>query len=647
MTDMPPIESKKAQVRSLMQAGQHEHARQQCQSLCSDHPRDAEAWFLLGTINGVMGHVEEAERILTRLTQMAPAVAIAHYNLGLILMQRGKPDEAESSFRRALVLDPSSAAIHTDLGNSLKVLGKRTEAIACYQDAISRDPAYAGAWDGLGSVYHDRGETRLARDAYRKAIDLRRARGERLDGALIRLAMTLPVILESPEHLARVRGELERELDALGEQSLHVVRPEIEIGSANFLLAYHGANNRDIKIRMARLIAHACPDLEWAAPFCARYRPPATGERRIRVGFISKYFKNHSVGRTSRGIIAHLSRETFEVYSIFLDPPRDELGRFIESHSDRAVVVPSSLEGARRVIAGLGLDILFYQDIGMDYFTFYLAFSRLAPVQCVSFGHPETTGIPNLDFYISTDAWEPEGAEDHYSERLVRLRNVASVAYYFAPALPEKWKRRADFGIRDDAHLYLCPQALFKFHPDFDDLLAAILRQDPEGELALIHGADLSWGELLTERFRRRLPDVCHRIRFFPQMQTDDYLSLIKSADVMLDTIHFCGFNTSLEAFAVGTPVVTLPGAYMRGRHTAALYRKMGYEACIAGDPDNYVEIAIRLATDRAARQAASHAIETRRAVLWEEIEVVREFERCFLNMVATLHKGDAATRPR
>lgn len=637
MTIASPTETAKATIRGLIQQGHLDSARQHCQTLCDAHPMDAEAWFLLGTICGVSGHAQAAEQILMRVTKLAPSAAIAHYNLGLILMQRGKPDEAEGSFRRALALDPGAAPVHTDLGNALKVRGERDAAITCYRAAISRDPAYAGAWDGLGTVYHDQGQTGLALDAYNRAIEIRRQRGEPVDGALIRHAMTLPVILESSEQLAMVRANLESALMGLGQQPLHVVRPELEIGASNFLLAYHGTNNREIKHRMAQVLLRACPGLAWEAPFLTRYRPPDAGERRIKVGFISKYFKNHSIGKTSRGIIAHLSREAFEVYTIFLDPPKDELGRFIETHSDRAVIVPNNLEGARRLIAELELDILFYQDIGMDYFTYYLAFSRLAPAQCVSFGHPETTGIPNLDYYVSTEAWEPEGAEDHYTERLACLQDVASVAYYYEPTQPAIYKGRADYGVAEAVHLYLCPQALFKFHPEFDDLLAEILRRDPCGELVLIHSSNPAWGEILSRRFRDSMPDVSQRIRLLPQLPTNDYLSLIKAADVVLDTIHFCGFNTSLEAFAVGTPVVTLPGAYMRSRHTAALYRKMGYEDCIAKDCNDYVEIAIRLATDGAARQAAVEIIETRRRVLWEEIGVIREFERCFRGMIAAL----------
>jgi protein O-GlcNAc transferase len=114
----------------------------------------------------------------------------------------------------------------------------------------------------------------------------------------------------------------------------------------------------------------------------------------------------------------------------------------------------------------------------------------------------------------------------------------------------------------------------------------------------------------------------------------------------MLDTVHFNGMNTSLEAFAVGTPVVTLPGEFQRGRHTQAMYRKMGISECTAVDADHYVEIAVRLGTDHAFRQAVHREIMLRSIVLFEDMEVVREFERFFREAVARTEVRSAGGQP-
>jgi protein O-GlcNAc transferase len=142
-------------------------------------------------------------------------------------------------------------------------------------------------------------------------------------------------------------------------------------------------------------------------------------------------------------------------------------------------------------------------------------------------------------------------------------------------------------------------------------------------------------GDELRARFARTLPAVAHRIRFVPQMPYHEFLELLAVADVILDTPHFNGMNTSLEAFAVGTPVVTLPGDMQRGRHTQAMYRKMGIADGIAADAANYVDIAVRIGTDRALANALRDRILAGNGVLFEDRRVVQEFERFFLDALA------------
>jgi predicted O-linked N-acetylglucosamine transferase (SPINDLY family) len=410
---------------------------------------------------------------------------------------------------------------------------------------------------------------------------------------------------------------------------LHLVEPDKEIGNANFFLAYHGLNNRDLQVKLARLYETACPELLWNAPHCLQ-KKPRNGP--LKIGFISRFMHNHSIGKTTAGLLAELSREQFRVYALLIPPlVDDELSRFIRSKADETHVLPLALAAARQKIAELELDILFYQDIGMEPFGYFLAFARLAPVQCVTFGHPDTTGIRNMDYWVSNDLFEPEDAQAHYSEQLFLLHDLGTLAYYYRPKPPSPAKTRADFNLPEDATLYLCPQTLFKFHPDFDAILAGILRADPRARIVLIEAKIPYWVELLRQRFAQTFPDVLERVMFVPQQKSHDFIALLAAADVILDTPHFNGMNTSLEAFAVGTPVVTWPRALQRGRHTYGMYRKMGMDECIAKDADDYVAIAVRLSTDPTFRAEVKAKILARNTALYEDQRVVREFERFFL----------------
>ena len=131
---------------------------------------------------------------------------------------------------------------------------------------------------------------------------------------------------------------------------------------------------------------------------------------------------------------------------------------------------------------------------------------------------------------------------------------------------------------------------------------------------------------------------------FLPRLGEHDFLSLIMLSEVVLDPVHFGGGNTTYEAFAMGTPIVTLPGRFMRGRVTYACYKKMNLNDCVASTPDAYVEIAVRLGTDRDYRTAVSEAILSRNQVLYKDMRAVKELEQFFLRALqqACVKESDA-----
>jgi predicted O-linked N-acetylglucosamine transferase (SPINDLY family) len=367
------------------------------------------------------------------------------------------------------------------------------------------------------------------------------------------------------------------------------------------------------------------------------YRAPADeplaragGKRadgRIHVGFLSSHFDRHTIGKLQRGLIAELSREEFFVTVLSIGHGDDDVAEFIRSRADRYIELPRGLPQARQVIREAGLDILYYCDIGMDATSYSLAFSRLAPVQCATWGHPVTTGIGAIDYFISSRLMEPSGAEEHYTEKLVPLDSL-SIGYHRPPA------PREAFGLHPDGHLYVCPQSIYKFHPEFDGLLGEILRRDPQGRVVLIRWAYGHADELLRRRFEAAMPDVAGRIDFIARLQQAEFVGLLGVADVILDPIHFGGGHTSLDALALGTPVVTLPGQFLRGRITLGLYRKMGLLDCVAEDPEQYVRIAVRLGTDPAYRHQVQARIRDASAALFEDRDSVRQLEAFFRQCV-------------
>jgi predicted O-linked N-acetylglucosamine transferase (SPINDLY family) len=558
-----------------------------CRRILSREPRHAEALHMLGFVAHRAGKYSIAVEHITKAIAANPSVAEYHHALGLAYRELGRLDEAITHYRRALALKPDFVRAHIDLGKAFGRQSDPDQAVACFRRALELKPS---------------------------------------DGLRIRMATScLPFIHESFAHLAEVRRTFETNVAELAARRLSLKDPVKEVGSANFLLAYHALDDRQLQVEIADLYKKACPSLSFVAPHCEGPRRRVRGTW-IKVGFISRFFTNHTISRLFRGFIAELSRERFSV-TVFSYPHRsDAMWEFIRSRADETVVLPTDPTAARQAIASKRLDVLLYTDIGMEPETYFLAFSRLAPVQCATFGHPVTTGIPTIDYFISNESLEPDGADAHYSERLVRLRHVP--AYYYRPRIASPLKTRGAFGLEDRGALYLCPQSLFKLHPECDEVLGNVLRADTQGTLLLIEWRVRRWAELLMERFKRTIPDVAGRIRVLPWQQGPDFLGLLSAADVILDPLHWSGGNTTLQALYLGTPIVTLPGAFMRGRFTHGCYTHMGMMDCVAASKEDYVERAVRLGTDRTYREGIKEKLLAANGVLYENRDSVRDLER-------------------
>lgn len=610
------------------------------------------------------GRFADAAALARAVLQLAPDHAIARHVLGAALSASGLGEEGVAHIGTAMLLDPGQPVYAVNRAVLLHSLGRRADAVVAFHHALRLRPADPRLLDGLGSCLGDQGHAlqaliplkhRLAlepgmAEAHRKVAivaqragqldEARRAyrRAWRLgggDGLLVREALSLPVIPRSTAEIEESRAHCAAVLRQAREHGLRIADPLREVGVTSFFLSYHGLDDLTLNRELAALYREACPSLLYTAAHCRAPHDRQDGraggaadktERRLRIGFVSDCFYNHTIGMLNEGLIERLSRERFEVV-LFLTPgPEDDLRRHLRMAADQAIDIPSDLDAARRIIAGAQLDVLYYTDIGMSPFTYFLAFARLAPLQCLTWGHPDTTGIPTLDCFLSCDAMESEDGEAQYSERLVRL--PGPTVCYRRPQLDEPRKTRIDFGLPAEARLYLCPQSLFKIHPDYDEALIAILRRDRGGILVFVDPR--GQGAPLLRRLGAKGPDVADRIRLLPGLGAADFIAITADADVMLDPFHYSGGKTSLEALAFGTPVVTWPGAFMRGRHTLGFYKLMGLDDCVARDPADYVDRAVRLGTDPALRAQVRRRILERCGVLFDDEASIRAIERFF-----------------
>jgi protein O-GlcNAc transferase len=670
------------------QAGRLAEAEDIYRDILRADPAQPDALHLLGLIAHQTGQHEAALTLMTRAVALQPDHQGAHTNRALVLKALGRLDESADAFRTALALDPGSAEGHFNLALALHRLGRLADAIAhyrlalqhrpayaealnnqgvalrdlgqahaalhCFRQALQHQPGYADAHNNLGLALVDQGQPLQAIDHYRQAIqanprlpepcsnlgvvlqDLghladaeacyRQAEALGSAGARVRRALMLPPIMGTRPEMLALRQAHAQQLEALIASGLRLDDPLREVGVTSFYLAFHGMNDRDLQARTAAFYEQACPALTEVAPHCAA--PEPLNGRRLRVGFVSKFIFNHSVSKCFGKIISELTRrDAFDIFLLSSAEVGEAEYRCNYAGFDGARVrLPPDLRGSRDTIAGLALDVLMYMDIGMDPHSYFLAFARLAPLQCVMGGHPVTSGIRNLDLFLTAQTMEAPEAAAHYTEGLVHF--PTGVFYFDRPAPSAPLKSRQELGLPETGALYMCPMKLQKLHPDFDVAMGRILQADPHGRIVLFEDHRYpTWREQLQRRFEQTLPAaVRHRVVFRPWLSDyGDFISANAAADVVLDPFHFGIGSTLIATFAVGTPIVTLPGEFLRGRGGMGFCRMMGLDECIVDTEDAYVERAVRFANDLAFRAGVKARILARNGVFFENLQPAQD----------------------
>jgi predicted O-linked N-acetylglucosamine transferase (SPINDLY family) len=361
---------------------------------------------------------------------------------------------------------------------------------------------------------------------------------------------------------------------------------------------------------------------------------PSGSDGRIRVGFVITPGKEGVFLRSIQGVIERLDAERFAPSIVCWQPSVGLLEQAFQRPSSSFVVLPTAWKPLTEMLLTEAFDILYYFEIGTDSANYFLPFFRLAPVQCTSWGIQVTSGIPNVDHYLSCQLVEPSDAADHYSENLALAETM--LCYRTRTPLPHAPKSREQFGFTPSQNLYVCAQQLGKFHTDFDPLIARILRQDEHGVLAITSDRSGNAACRLRERFAVTMPDVAGRVILLPHLERDEYRSLLLAADVLLDPPHFGGVNTTYDGLSYGKPIVTLPSGFHRGRYTLGCYRKLQLEDCVASSVEDYVQLAGRLARERDYRDFLSQRIHNASPALFEDAAAVSEHERLFEEFVTS-----------
>lgn len=574
-----------------------------------------------------LGRAIEAGRVLDQVLASVPDDVDAWLDRGEIHERMGQHALAETYYRDALRRPSPGSRAYLLLARRLKANAELREAIALLNEAHGRLSDDMAIVSFLAELHAAANEDDRARHWH--ALACRQSPERLLD--CLRARLTLPRVFQSQAHLDASRAAFEVGLNALSGQSevFAAMPPEAILAgvrNTNFYFAYQGGDDRAMQTCYGDFIASL---LRQALPafFVPRTASPAAG-RRLRVGFVSRYFYRCTVGSYFSSWVTALDPEGFERHVFYLGDEEDDVTAELRSAATQFVSLSGDLPHMAARIAEADVDVLVYPAVGMDDMTGLLAALRLAPVQCAAWGHPVTTGLANVDYFLSCVEMEPEGAQRHYREPLLTLPGLGTC--YRMP-VPPSYATRADFGLPEGRVLFLFPHSLFKIHPDNDGLLARILARCPEARLVIFDDPVFEIREALLARWRPVFAehgvDLAESVRVLPRQTRERFLAINRVCDVMLDSMHWSGGNTTLDALACGLPVLTLPGLFMRGRQSAAMLRSCGLDALVAEDSAAYVKLAVRLAEDADWRTTLRDKTINGRARLFDRIEPIRVLE--------------------
>jgi len=616
---------------ALQDCGLHEPAAASFRAALERNPQFAEALVNLGNCLRAAGHYDEAADAYRQALALRPDLVEARNNLGNVLRDQGRDAEAAACYAAALALRPDYAEANNNLGALLKGQDRQDEAIPYLRKALAADPRNADALCNLAAALRDQGQLDEALACYRTALELRP------DDAVARWSQAMAQIPLVYRDAAQVESSRAAFAAALAGLDAWVDDARIDAATAAvgadqpYYLAYQPHDNRALLARYGSLCDRIMRRWQAGQRIAVRKNPPGA---RLRVAIVSAQIREHSVWRSiTRGWLQHLDRSRFELCIVHLGTQADDETAFAASRADAFLSGSRPLAQWAEAIAQLQADALIYPEIGMDPLTVKLACLRLAPLQIAAWGHPETTGLPSIDAYLSAADFEPPDAQRRYTEHLVALPHLG--CSYTPPAVdaqaPDLAGLGHDDGLNDARDLLLCPGTPYKYLPQQDRVWVAIARALPACRLVFFRHRKRALSDRLQERLRLAFADAGLDLRdhavFIPWQRRAAYYGLMQRARLCLDSIGFSGFNTAMQAVECGLPLVTVEGRFMRGRFASAILRRLGLDELVATDDDDYIARVIALANDAPRCKALAERIVATRNILFDDPAPVRALE--------------------
>jgi len=627
----------------LQRAGRLAQAATAYRRALLQHPGNAAIMANLGTVLRETGGLHEAVELLRAAAILEPRVASHAVNLGIALCSQREFSAAQGVLSQAAALAPDDPDAAFNLGNTLRALGRSPQAADWYRRAVALRPDYVDALINLGNVQSEIGDFASALAAYDAALLARPdsvaamnnagcllrtlGRTDEAEDLLLRALRLNPQSAVLHDNLGNVykdAGELDDAIDCFRK----ALELDPTVAATHSNLAY----TRSFQSAQPRPILEEC--LRWNERFASGFRIRAQhgaheneSHRRLRIGYVSPDFRDHCQSLFTIPLFSHHDHEAFEIHCYSSVKRPDAITRRLAGYADVWHEVRSlddeplcELIGKDRI--DILVDLTMHMAGGRP-----LVFARKpAPVQVAWLAYPGTTGLAAMDYRLSDPRLDPEGYDNHYRERTLRLAD----SFWCYDALAEQPAVNALPAIERGFLTFGCLNNPCKLTDHTLRLWGGVLRALPDSRLLLMAPPG---------RHRRRLLQrlsvqgvAAERVDFHPFRPRRDYLHSYHDVDVGLDTFPYNGHTTSLDSYWMGVPVVTRVGETSVGRGGLSQLFQLGLTELAAESDEQFVDAAVALGSDigRLAALRGELRGRLRRSALMDASRFARQIEGAY-----------------
>ena len=564
-------------TNDLITAGKFAEAEKICRQILQDYPRDPTALGNLGIVATHAGQLPAAVDLLRRAVAGSPWSGWHYYNLSEPLRRLGQLDDAAAALREAISLEPKMIAAYVNLGWVMAQKSMYDEATAAFEKAAELAPDDARIQMNLGHALRRRQEQERAIFHLRRALEL----DPNLPEAWAMLGSAL-----------REAGQIGQAIESF--RKAITLNPAFREAHSNLCYAMYF----DPASQPADILAeHRAWAAKFAEPLVATVQPHANDrnpDRPLRIGYVSHDLSHHVIGWFMEPILRNHDRDNYHVICYATGRADDELSQRLREHV-RGWRIAHNMndEQLAQLIRQDQIDVLIDLTLHMRGSRLPMFARRPAPVQITHLAYCGTSGMTAMDWCITDPQLSPEGLNDSFfTEKLLRLDGSywsyePSAGSPPVGTLPAASRGHITFGSLN---------AFSKTNDQLIQLWRDVLDAVPNSRL-MIHALGGDQNGTARKRFTDAGIDPA-RLTLVGRQSRNEYLNQYNAIDIALDPIPYGGGTTSLDALWMGVPVITLAGTLPVGRTGVTLLNQLGLNEWIAQTPQQYVQLAARLAGD-------------------------------------------------